>query len=122
MKIILPLLLSASAFIAICAHGASPYRPRMTGEQLVRDMTADPSVGFNAAKRERAMGYIAGVMDAFAGKRWCPAGKAVSHELDYAVIEEITPLNHAQMQSDAAEQVLLGLAKLYPCNQPGAKQ
>ena len=125
----LPLLLAASIPISLYAQNAgaqakpASYRPYLTGEQLVRNMRADPSVGFNAVHRERAMGYIEGVMDAYAGKRWCPPSRdALPHELNYILIEEVTPLNSAQQKGDAAEVVLAGLAKLYPCNGAGAKQ
>lgn len=129
MNRILPLLLAASIPISMYAPKAAAqakpanYRPYLTGEQLVRDMRADPAVGFNAVQRERAMGYIEGVMDAFAGKRWCPRSReSLPHELNYILIEEVTPLNSAQQKGDAAEVVLAGLAKLYPCNGAGAKQ
>lgn len=131
MNRILPLLLAASIPIVLAAPkvgaenkpAAPSYRPRLTGEQLVRNMMADPAVGYNAVHRERAMGYIEGVMDAYAGQRWCPpVGRSLPHELNYILIEEITPLNNAQQKGDAAEVVLAALAKRYPCTGGGAKQ
>lgn len=97
------------------ARAAPPYRAHMTGEQLVRDMLAAPDGGLNTMRRERAMGYIEGVMDTAAGVRWCPRGQAVPHELDYVVAEEMHSLPPAQLKGDAATLVLAVLAKLYPC-------
>lgn len=123
MKRILPLLLAASIPISLYAYSAAPYHPRLTGEQLVRNMMADPAEGYNAVHRERAMGYIEGVMDSFVGTRWCPpAGRALPHELNYILIEEVTPLNNAQQKSDAAQVLVAALAKRYPCTGAGGKQ
>jgi hypothetical protein len=93
----------------------------MTGEQLVRDMLADPAVGRNSIKRERAMGYMDGVMDAAAGLRWCPAGQAVPHELNYVVVEEMQTLGPTRLKGGAAALVLEVLGRRYPCAAAGAK-
>lgn len=68
------------------------HRPHMTGQQLIRDMKADPRIGQNAVQRERAMGYLDGVMDAGAGKVRCPVGKDIPHELNYEVTDDIALL------------------------------
>ena len=119
---LLPLLLTASFPISQYAQATAPYRPRLTGEQLVRDMTADPFVGANGIQRQRAMGYIEGVMDAFVGKQWCPAGKAVPHELNYLLTEDIARLDATLLKEEAAALLVAALAKQYPCTQPGAKR
>jgi hypothetical protein len=93
----------------------------MTGEQLVRDMRAEPGVGSNSVMRQRAMGYIDGVMDAAAGRIWCPAGKAIPHELNYLVIDDIERLTPAQLRGDASALVLASLAKEYPCIASGVR-
>jgi hypothetical protein len=118
----LPLLLAASIPISLYApkagaHGRpANYRPHVTGEQLVRDMRGEPGVGRNSLNRERAMGYIDGVMDTAAGRRWCPAGKAVPHEMNYLVTEALERLSPAQLKGDASALVLAVLAKEYPCS------
>lgn len=106
------------ALLAARAGAAPGYRAHMTGTQLVRDMLAEPGVGLNSIRRERATGYIDGVADASAGVRWCPAGKSVPHELPYVVIEEVAKMT-AQLAGDASALVLAALARLYPCR-PGA--
>ncbi len=98
-----------------------PYHSHATGTQLVRDMLADPAKSsLNSVRRERAMGYIDGVMDATAGLRWCPAGKKVSHELNYFVVEDMAGMKPDQLQGDAAALVLAVLAREYPCNPSNA--
>lgn len=112
------------AFVLVAASApAAPtaYRPSMTGAQLVRDMQAEPGVGLNSIRRERAMGYIAGVMDATAGRVWCPAGQAIPHELNYSVVEHMARMRPDQLKGDAAPLVLAALAKFFPCNPSGAK-
>lgn len=98
------------------------YKARVTGAQLVRDMLAEPGVGRNSLARERAMGYLDGVMDAAAGKDWCPAGKKVPHEMNYAVIESLARLSPDQLDGDAATLVRAALAASYPCNPSGGKR
>jgi hypothetical protein len=109
----------AMALLAPQAGAETAYRAHMTGTQLVRDMLAEPGVGFNSIRRERAMGYIDGVADASAGVRWCPAGKPVPHELPYVVVEEVAKMTR-QLEGDASALVLAALAKLYPCRPGGA--
>lgn len=101
--------------------GAAPaaYRPHMTGAQLVHDMQAEPSIGSNSIRRERAMGYIDGVADASAGVRWCPAGRPIPHELPYVVVEEVAKVR--QLDGDASALVLMALGRLYPCRHGGAQ-
>lgn len=102
--------------------GAAPiYRANMTGAQLVHDMLADPMVGDNPRHRERAMGYIDGVMDASAGVHWCPARKTIPHELNYLVVEGIAAMAQARQKGSAAALIQAVLAEKYPCNSPGAK-
>lgn len=89
---------------------------QVTGTALVRDMLADPKDdALNNIKRERAMGYIDGVMDAGLGRQWCPAGKRVSHEMNYLVTEEISRLPKAELDRNAAALVSTALARLFPC-------
>ena len=82
-------------------------------------MRSDPSVGRNSLNRERAMGYIDGVMDSTAGRTWCPAGKAVPHEMNYLVTEELERLSPGKLTGDASALVLAVLAKEYPCRAAG---
>lgn len=77
---------------------AAPYRAHLTGGQLVRDMLAAPDGGLDSIRRERAIGYMDGVMDAAAGMRWCPAGQAVPHELNYVVVEDMQRLRREQLK------------------------
>lgn len=116
--------LVALALVLLAAHaGAAPtFRAQMTGAQLVRDMRADPGIGFNSERRERAMGYIAGVMDSTAGVQWCPAGRMLPHELNYLLIDDIESLEPAKLEQNAAPIILAALAKKYPCNSAGAKR
>lgn len=97
------------------AATAAPHRPPMTGQQLVRDMLADPREGYNSIRRERAMGYMDGVMDATAGTTWCPAGRDVPHELNYLVVEGMARLSADQLKGDAMSLVADGLRRAYPC-------
>ena len=110
------------ALAQIVSAQPKPYSVKMTGAQLVRDMLADPFVDdVNHIRRERAMGYIDGVMDSSAGLQWCPAGKSIPHELNYIVTEEISSLPTASLERNAAELVLGALSRLYPCNAAGVK-
>jgi hypothetical protein len=108
----------ALVLLATQADAAPAYRAHMTGTQLVRDMLAEPGVGSNSIRRERAMAYIDGVADASAGMRWCPAGKPVPHELPYVVVEEVAKMAD-QLEGAASTLVLAALAKLYPCRPGG---
>lgn len=93
---------------------------QVTGTVLVRDMLASPRDDpLNNFRRERAMGYIDGVMDAEVGKRWCPAGKKVPHEMNYLVAEEMSRLPATKLNGNAAALVVVALAHLFPCK-PGA--
>jgi hypothetical protein len=93
----------------------------MTGGQLVRDMLAAPDGGLNSIRRERAMGYMDGVMDAAAGVHWCPAGQEVPHELNYVVVEDMQRLRQDQLKASAAALMLDALARRYPCAGAGGK-
>ena len=100
----------------VAAAPPAPYHPHMTGSQLVRDLLGDPAANpLNSVRRERAMGYIHGVMDAAAGTRWCPAGKTVPHGLNYAVVDELSVISPEKLTGDASTLVLATLARLYPC-------
>lgn len=115
------MLLSATAQRA-AAEPQRPYPVKMTGDQLVRDMLADPNDDkFNSVRRERAMGYIDGVLDSTIGMRWCPAGQPVPHELNYVVAEDIARMPAAKLKSSAAALVIATLARHYPCKSTGAK-
>ncbi len=118
MRALLFALLLATHAAASCE---AAYRPAMTGQKLVLDMLAEPGVGRNSMLRERAMGYIEGVMDTGAGRTWCPVGKAIPHELNYAVVEDLSRLSAEKLKGDAAALVLGALSAHYPCKQPGAK-
>lgn len=110
------------ALAEIVSAQPKQYPAKMTGTQLVRDMLADPFVNdVNHIRRERAMGYIDGVMDSSAGLRWCPVGKSVPHELNYIVSEEISSMQAANLDRNAAELVLAALARLFPCKAAGVK-
>ena len=110
------------ALAQIVSAQPKPYPAKMTGAQLVRDIFADPFVDdVNHIRRERAMGYIDGVMDSSAGLQWCPVGKSVPHELNYIVSEEISSMPVANLDGNAAELVLAALARLFPCKATGVK-
>lgn len=94
---------------------------KMTGTQLVRDMLADPFADeFNSVRRERAMGYIDGVIDSTIGLRWCPAGQPVPHELNYVVAEDMARMPSAKLNGNAAALAIAILARHYPCKSAGA--
>lgn len=103
------------ALLAAQASAVPAYRAYMTGAQLVRDVQAEPGVGANSIRRERAMGFIEGVADASAGTSWCPAGKAVPHELPYLVVEELEKMSRSQVDGAAAALVLAALGRLFLC-------
>lgn len=106
---------------AVCAP-LKPHPAKMTGAQLVRDMLADPFAdNVNYIRRERAMGYIDGVMDSSTGLQWCPVGKSVPHELNYLVVEEISGMPASKLNGNAAPLVLGTLTRLFPCKATGAK-
>lgn len=114
------LLLATSQLTAAERSGSHPTK--MTGDQLVRDMLADPNDDkFNSVRRERAMGYIDGVLDSTIGVRWCPAGQPVPHELNYVVAEDMARMPSAKLKSSAAALVVATLARHYPCKSTGAK-
>lgn len=115
--LILVFLLAAAQ---LATAGARSHPAKMTGAQLVRDMMADPFVDdINHIRRERAMGYIDGVMDSSSGLRWCPAGKSIPHELNYLVTEDIASLPAARLKGSAAELVLDALGRMFPCKATG---
>ena len=110
----------ALALMLMMAAGqaATAQQPaaQLTGTALVRDMLANPKDdALNNIKRERAMGYIDGVMDSGLGRQWCPTGKRVSHEMNYIVTEEISRLPAAELDGNAAALVSAALARLFPC-------
>lgn len=115
--LVLWMLLAASA----AAAPVLAYHAQMGGAQLVRDMLAEPAEGLNSIRRERAMGYIDGVMDATAGLQWCPQGKPVPHELNYLVTEKIARMSPETLKGGAAPLVLNALRTLYPCAAEGVK-
>lgn len=94
---------------------AAPYFPTLTGETFVRDMLAAPDGGAASMRRERAMGYMNGVMEGTVSLLWCPAGQKVSHELSYVAAEEMKKLPPDQLKKSAAPLAVAVLAKLYPC-------
>lgn len=98
---------------------AAPYIPTLTGEKFVRDMLAAPDNGAASMRRERAMGYMDGVMDGTAGLLWCPAGQHVGHELNYLAAEQMKSLPAEQLKKGAAPLVVAVLAKIYPCPTKG---
>lgn len=103
-----------AALIPFGVH-AAPYFPILTGEKFVRDMLAEPDGGAASVRRERAMGYMDGVMDGTADLLWCPAGQKVAHELSYVAAEEMKKLPADQLRKSAAPLAVAVLAKLYPC-------
>ena len=98
---------------------AAPYIPTLTGEKFVRDMLAAPDNGAASMRRERAMGYMDGVMDGTVGLLWCPAGQHVGHELGYLAAEHMESLPKDQLKKRAAPLVVAALAKIYPCPAKG---
>ncbi|MGF6274459.1 hypothetical protein ABIB38_002841 [Massilia sp. UYP11] len=94
---------------------AAPYTPTLTGEKFVRDVLAAPDNGAASMRRERAMGYMDGVMDGTVGLLWCPAGQHVGHELSYLAAEQMKSLPADQLKKGAAPLVVAALAKIYPC-------
>lgn len=105
------------------AAGARPdYRPHMTGQQLIHDMKANSRIGQNAVRRERAMGYLDGVMDAGAGTLRCPGSEDLPRELNYEVTDDIALLGPERLRGNAAPLVLAALAAHYPCKPSGDKQ
>ncbi|NHZ41005.1 Rap1a/Tai family immunity protein [Massilia aquatica] len=118
-------VVSVLIMVAAHAHAAPPrpYDSHMTGDELVRDMLADPMQGhLNSVRRERAMGYIDGVMGAAAGRQWCPDRKPVPHEMNYLIVEHMSRLGKDKLKEDAAPAVLAVLARLYPCKAAGARR
>ena len=113
-------MLAVGLLLRPAAEASTPYRPHMTGAQLVRDMLAEPGKGTNSIRRERAMGYIDGIADATANRDWCPA-KVLPHELNYVLIEPIARLNPARLKGDAAPLVIAALGRAYPCRTGGAR-
>jgi hypothetical protein len=108
-------LIALSLALVGPAH-AEPYH--MTGEQLMRDMLID---AFKASpreymQRERAMGYLDGLMDGTAGRVWCPKG-SVPHELNYNLMDELSKRSLSELKGNAAPLVLDSLRKLYPCKE-----
>jgi len=118
--------IALTVLLAAAQANAAPPKPRpaqMTGTQLVSDMLADPFADkVNPVRRERAMGYIDGVMDSTIGIRWCPSGRPVPHELNYVVAEDMAGMPQAKLNSNAAVLVLAILERHYPCKSAGATQ
>jgi hypothetical protein len=112
--IVAGLLLAAQALAT-----AATLRPPVTGEQVVRDMLADPAVSDSSMMRERAMGYIDGIMDMTVGVQWCPAKQVVPHELNYVVAEEMKALGTDRLRSNAAPLIAAILRRHYPCHANG---
>lgn len=98
---------------------AAPYIPTLTGEKFVRDMLVSPDNGAASMRRERAMGYMDGVMDGTVGLLWCPAGQHVGHELSYLAAEQMEPMPADQLKKSAAPLIVAVLAKIYPCPTKG---
>ncbi|WP_273028253.1 Rap1a/Tai family immunity protein [Massilia timonae] len=94
---------------------AAPYIPTLTGEQFVREMLTALDNGTASMRRERAMGYMDGVMDGTAGLLWCPAGKHVGNELSYLAAEKMKSLPAEQLKKGAAPLIVAALAKIYAC-------
>lgn len=100
---------------------AAPRVPAMTGEQFVRDMRALPESDLASVRRERAMGYMDGVLDGTVGVRWCPAGQYVAHELGYEAADQMRRLPPERLKESAATLALAVISKTYPCPTSGAK-
>lgn len=112
------LIVLASLLLTYSAQ-SRPYRPTMTGAQYVRDMLAPPDGGMASLRRERAMGYLDGVMEVTVGIQWCPAGENVGHELNYLAAEKMQSMPAHELQKSAAALVIDVLGKLYPCTRQG---
>lgn len=100
---------------------AAPHAPAMTGEQFVRDMRAMPKTDVASIRRERAMGYMDGVLDGAIGVRWCPAGHHAALELGYEAAEQMRKLPPEELKGSAAALALMVVSKIYPCAEEGAK-
>lgn len=94
---------------------AATYRVNMTGRQLVDDVLADPTIALNSFKRQRAMGYLDGIVDTTVNVHWCPERKAVPHELNYMLVEELSRLSADTLKGNAIPFVVDALRKMYPC-------
>lgn len=103
------------------ATSAEPHPPAMTGEQFVRDMVAMPNSDLASLRRERAMGYMDGLLDGTVGVRWCPDGQPIAHELSYEAAEHMKRLPPHQLSGSAAALALSVVSRIYPCPPPGAK-
>lgn len=123
MRSVMPvaaLVLQLAPALVSAAAGPS-HRAQMTGEQLEHDMLSAPDGGLNSMRRERAMGYLDGVMNATAGRCWCPPRSSVPHELNYVVTEEMQRLNSARLKGAAADLAVEVLGRHYPCGAAGSK-
>jgi len=100
---------------------AAAHPPAMTGEQFVRDMRPLPDSDLASIRRERAMGYMDGVLDGTVGVRWCPTGQHVAHELSYEAAEQMKRLPQEQLKGSAAALALSVVSRIYPCPRPGTK-
>lgn len=101
--------------------GAPAHPPAMTGEQFVRDMRPLPESDLASIRRERAMGYMDGVLDSTIGVRWCPTSPHAAHELSYEAAEQMRRLPPQQLKGSAAALALAVVSRLYPCATKGAK-
>lgn len=110
LAVVLP---GALAPLAAAQEQAAPY---MTGTQLMHDLLAEPAASVGAgSRRERALGYVDGVLDAANGQQWCPSHKAPSHEIHYLVIEDLMRLAPGDLAGNAAALVTGTMASRYPC-------
>ena len=100
---------------------AAPYLPAMTGERFVRDIMAMPDGNLASMRRDRAMGYMDGVMDGTVGVRWCPPGQQAAHEISYVAAEQMQRLPAEKLRGNAAALALAVVSKIYPCTAQGAK-
>ena len=98
---------------------AAPYIPTLTGEKFVRDMLAAPDNGAASMRRERAMGYVDGIMYGTVGVLCCPAGQHVGHEISYLAAEQMESLPADQLKKGAAPLIVAALAKIYQCPTKG---
>lgn len=118
MKKIIALLLVVLPGTAL----TSPYAYSITGDMLVRmhegpaEQRGELLKGDAYVEREKARGYIAGVMDMTHGSSWCAVGNMPPHEVSADVVDVIARLKPKDLEGGAAPLVAGALRKLFPCS------
>lgn len=105
------LLLMGTTVVAACARAAPSFAYGMTGEMLVRKLSAD-----NYAERELGVMYLSGVKDTTQGKAWCLQGTVKPDELDSELLAELKKLSSEKLLGNAAPLVVDLLRARFPCS------